>query len=87
MEYPAHRIALSRLRIKIGRQDNHRTGGCGPQILSTFVKQRTYQPLPTVIPRIPGFQAMQESFLEGSAKFGLRRLRNYTQTTQYFVGS
>jgi hypothetical protein len=27
MEYPARRIALSLLRIKIGRQDNHRTGG------------------------------------------------------------
>src|SRR5580698_663125 len=36
-EYPAHRIALSPLRIKIGRQDNHRTGGW-PQILSAFVK-------------------------------------------------
>src|SRR5580700_7945601 len=44
-EYPAHRINLSRLWIKIGRQDNHHTGGCGPQILSAFVKQRTYQPL------------------------------------------
>jgi hypothetical protein len=27
MEYPARRIALSLLRIKIGRQDNHRAGG------------------------------------------------------------
>jgi len=27
MEYAAHRINLSRPRIKIGRQDNHRTGG------------------------------------------------------------
>jgi hypothetical protein len=36
---------LSRLLIKIRRQYKHCTGGCGPQILSAFVKQRTYQPL------------------------------------------
>ena len=77
MEYPAHGIGLSRLRIKIRRQYKHCTGGGGPQILSAFVKQRTYRPCPHVIPRIPGFQDVQETFLEGSAKFGLRRLRNY----------
>src|ERR1700678_3236508 len=37
---------LSCLQIKISRQYEHCTGGCGPQILSAFVKQRTYQPLP-----------------------------------------
>jgi hypothetical protein len=31
----------ARLRIKIRRQYKHCTGGCGPQILSAFVKQRT----------------------------------------------
>ena len=46
MEYSAHGSGLSRLRIKIRRQDKHCTGGGGPQILSAFVKQRTYQPLP-----------------------------------------
>ncbi len=35
----------ARLRIKIRRQYRHCTRGCGPQILSAFVKQRTYQPL------------------------------------------
>jgi hypothetical protein len=34
----------ARLRIKIRRQYQHCTRGCGPQILSAFVKQRTYQP-------------------------------------------
>jgi hypothetical protein len=35
----------ARARIKIRRQHKHCTWGCGPQILSAFVKQRTYQPL------------------------------------------
>jgi len=43
---PVERLNLSRLRIKIRKQHTHCTGGCGPQILSAFVKQRTYQPLP-----------------------------------------
>jgi hypothetical protein len=76
MEYLAHRMDLSRLWIKIGRQDNHRTGG-GPQILSAFVKQRTYQPPSDGNSAHPGFQAIRESFWEGSAKFGLRRLGEY----------
>ena len=45
MEYPAHGIGFSRLRIKISTQFKRYTRGCGPQILSAFVKQRTYQPL------------------------------------------
>jgi hypothetical protein len=45
-EYPAKGIDVSRLRIEIRRQYKHCTGGCGPQILSAFVKQKTYQPLP-----------------------------------------
>ena len=36
-------LVFSRLRIKIGSQYKHCTGGCGPQILSAFVKQRTYR--------------------------------------------
>jgi hypothetical protein len=44
MEHPAHGMDVSRLRIKIRRQYEHSQGGCGPQILSAFVKQRTYQP-------------------------------------------
>src|SRR5271170_6535342 len=77
MDYPARGIGLSRRRIKIRRQPKHCTGGCGPQILSAFVKQRTYRPSPTVIPLIPDFQAIHESFLEESAKFGFRRLGEY----------
>jgi hypothetical protein len=65
-------MGLSRLRIKIRRQYKHCTGGegGGPQILSAFVKQRTYQPLPAASPLIPGFQDLQQDFLDGSAKFG-----------------
>ena len=50
-------------------KDNRSTaeGGCAPQILSAFVKQRTYQPLPTVNPLIASFQDTQKTILQGSA--------------------
>jgi hypothetical protein len=44
--HPVERLGLTRLRIKIKKQSERCPGGCGPQILSAFVKQRTYQPLP-----------------------------------------
>jgi hypothetical protein len=58
---------------QIRRQDEQGTGACGPQILSAFVKQRT---CPHLIPLMPGFQDITGIFLEESAKFGPRSLRN-----------
>jgi len=44
---PKSRCSRFRRRIKIRKQYKHCAGGCGPQILSAFVKQRTYPPLAT----------------------------------------
>ena len=67
-------------------QDNISTAqGCGAQILSAFVKQRTYHHLPTVITLIPSSQDIQENFLEGSAKFGSRRLEELPPKPRKFL--
>ena len=77
MEYPAHGIALSRLRIKIRRQYKHCTGGVARKFERPRETKDSSAPCSRVIWLSANFQDLQETFLEGSAKFGSRRLRNY----------
>jgi hypothetical protein len=70
-------VGLSRLRIKVRRQYKHCTGGWPANFERLRETKDLAAPCPHVIPRIPSFQDLQETFLEGSAKFGSRRLRNY----------
>jgi hypothetical protein len=68
-------MVLVSLAYAAKSEDNISTAqGCGPQILSAFVKQRTYHPLPTVFRSSASFQDIQENVLEASATFGSRRL-------------
>jgi hypothetical protein len=65
---------LSCLRIKISRQYEHCTGGVWPTNFERLRETKDLSALACVISLIASFQDIQETILEGSAKFGSHRL-------------